>query len=597
MSETRTLPLAAFTIKEAKPTTVFGQIAKPKLSAASSASQALLLKASMPSDIPPDAIVSSAEIRVTPRETLTGSTTLTVKRNTSVLKSQVRWNNAPTFSGTASATLTRTGSAADVVWPLTVTDDVQDFVAGTLTNWGWRLTTDATTARAFYGATSAASHPVLVVTYALPGEPPTDLMPTGGAVSVAKPVLTFTTPPGTVAVQVRIDPASNPGTAWVSAEIPATSGVVRLATTTYPGLANGATTAWQARYQRTDTGWSDYSDWFTFSRVDQPTLTITSPTTTPGDGTPPFSWTFTGQTAWRARLLSASGAVLSDSKEQSGTDTTWQPTKGLTTDGQTGTAEVSTRDAVVRVATSGAPTWVTTTKTITFTPDNALTAFNSLTATQTDTSPIVTLTAVRSAGVSDEVVVYRTSGSRPQEQIARVAGVDTFTGTTFTWQDATAPPNLVSVYKVVPVTGTSVGKNGPTATITVRCDGLWLIDPDDLAAAVLYGEDEGDWTVEEIAVDHQPAAGEVVRRRLFRPPPRGTATGDIVDGPYQTADETMAVLDAFAEAEPSHVYRFVAGHENIAVKIANVTHRPTPLSGPRDRHAVGGWSWRGTTED
>jgi hypothetical protein len=593
VSETRTLPLAAFTIKEGKPTTVFGQLSRPKLNAGSGTEQTLLLKATLPTDVPVDAIVTSAEVQIVPRETLTGSTTLTLRRNTSTLRSQVRWNNAPTFSGTATDAVTRTGSAAGVVWPFAVTADVQGFVAGALVNHGWRLTTNATTAREFYGATAGKNQPVLVVTYALPGEPPTDLMPTGGAVSVAKPVLTFTTPPGTIAVQVRIDPASSPGTAWVSDEIAATAGVVDLATTTYPGLADAATTTWSARYQHSDVGWSDWSDWFEFSRVDQPTLTLASPSTTPGDGTPPFSWTFTGQVAWRAKLLSASGAVLSDSKDQAGTDTTWTPDKGLTLANPTGTAVVSTRDAVVRVATSGAPTWVTVTRSLTFTPSLALAEFDSLTATQGDSSPIVTLTGERSAGVPDEVVVYRTTGDGEQERIARMDGVDFFSGSTFTWQDATAPPNRVSVYKVVPVTNGDVGANGPTATITPRTDGYWLIDPDDLTAAVLYGEDDGDQVVEEIAVEHQPAAGKSVRRRLYRPPPRGSISGDIVDGPYQTADETMAVLDAFAELPSDHVFRNVAGHENRAVTAANIQHRPTPLSGPRDRHASGGWTWRG----
>jgi hypothetical protein len=596
VSETRTLPLAAFTVKEAKPGTAFGQIARPALSDAASAAQELLLKVTLPTDLPPDAIITAAEIQVVPRETLTGTTTLTVRRLTSALKARVKWNNAPTYSGTATDSLTRTGSAAGVMWPFDVTADVQGFVAGTLTNYGWRLTTDATTARQFYGATAGKNQPVLELAYALPSEPPTDLMPTGGAVSVDKPVLTFTTPPGCIAVQVRIDPASDPATAWVSDEIAATAGVVDLATTTYPGLANGATTAWSARFERTDTGWSDWSDWFEFARVDQPALTLVSPDATPGDGTPTFSWTFTSQQAWRARLLSASGKVLDDSGEQAGTDTTWQPAKGLTLANPLGVAEVSARDDEVRIATPGAPTWVTTTLDLTFTPDDALVPLDSLEAIQPDGSPIVTLHGQRAEGIPDEVVIYRRTGLGDEEQVARVTGTDVFDGTSFAWSDATAPPNRVSEYRVVPVTGNVVGSDSPTATAIPTCTGLFLIDPDDLTVAVLYGEDEGDWSVEEIAVEHQPSNGESIRRRLFRSPPRGNAQGDIVDGPYQTADETMAALDAFAATEPDHVYRYVAGHENIAVKVSNVMHRPTPLSGPQDRHAIGGWSWRGTTE-
>lgn len=600
MSETRTLPLSAFTIKQAKPTEPFGQLADPPLSGTSGSVRALLLRAAIPSDVPSDALVTAAHVDVVPRETVTGATTWTLRRNTEAVKARVRWENAPTYSSTASAVLTRTGSAAGVVWPLTssggqsIAADVQGFIAGTLSNFGWRLTQDASTSPRLFGAVAAKNQPVLVFTYAIPGEPPTGLMPAGGAVSTGKPVMTFTTLPGTVAVQVRIDPTATIGTAWTSDEIPATAGVVDLTTTTYPGLVAGASTMWQARYQDADTGWSDWSEWVEFSRVDQPTLTLASPTATPGDGTPPFSWTFTGQTAWRARLRDAAGKVLDDSLVQSGTSTTWTPAKGLTKTGQVGTAEVSTRDAVARIATPNAPTWVTVTRQITLTPSNALAPLSNLTAVQGDASPLVTLSATRPTGVPDEVIVYRQSGEADEVRVARLAGVDVFTGNDFQWTDPTAPPNRVSVYRVVPVTNSEIGTTDVVVPATPRCDGLWLIDPDTLRCAVIYGRDDGSWTVDELAVEHQPAEGEVRRRRLFRPPPSGEQSGDIVDGPYATADEVMATLDAFAEQEPDHIYRYAAGHENIAVRLSDISHRPTPSSGMANRHAVASWSWRAT---
>lgn len=597
MSETRTLPLSVFTIKEARPTEVFGQLSRPPLVAGSGSEQAMLLRATLPDDIPSEAIISSAEVQIVPRETLSGSNTLSLHRNTTRLRAHAKWNNAPPTSGTATDSVTRTGSAADVVWPFAVTADVQSFVSGLKTNFGWRLSTDSTTLRRFYGATAGKFQPVLVVAYSVPGEPPTDLMPAGGAVSVAKPVVTFTAPPGTVAIQVQIDPDADAGTAWESDETPATAGVLDLSATTYPGLADGSSTSQRARYEHTDTGWSDWCDWVTFSRANQPTLTITSPSSTPGDSTPPFEWSFAGQTAWRARLLDAAGRVLSDSNVQPGADPGWTPARGLSPASPNGTVEVSARDAVVRVATPGAPTWVTATQAVTFTPSNALAAFTDFTAVQIAGTPLVRLTATRDGGIPDEVVVYRQSGLEDEVQVARVPGLDVMTGTAFEYVDCTAPPNLVSTYRLEPVTDNVIGDEGPTSTLTVAdFPGLWLIRPSDLRVAVLMGQDEGSWASPEIAAEHQPADGETIRRRLLRLPPRGDISGDIIDFDYQSADETMAAMDDFAASDPGLVYRYVAGHRNVAVRAHEIDHRPTPLSGRRDRHAVGSWGFRVTDD-
>lgn len=599
MTETRDLPLSAFTIKEKKPSEPFGQVANPPLSGDSD-EQVLLLRATLPSDIPTYAVVTAATIKLRNRESMPGSHTLTLRRNTAAVRANVKYNNAPTFSGTATATLTKSGASPDTLWSFTtasggsVAADVQGFLAGSFPNYGWRLSQDASAVRRFWGAVAAKFQPVLSLTYAIPGEPPTDLMPTGGAVSVPKPILTFSVPPGTTAIQVQVDPASNPVTAWESDEVAAVSGVLNLADTDYPGLANLAATTWRARYLHADTGWSDYSDWYDFSRVDQPALTITSPDATPGDGTPPVAWTFTGQAAWRARLLDASGTVLSDSLEQSGTDLGWQPTRGLTSTNRTGIIEVSARDAVVRVATPGTSTWVKTTLPVTFTPSQALAPFSDFRIMQVADSPIMLLNAERAEGVPDEVVVYRQTGEGVEEQVARVVGLDHFDGEVFEYADPTAPPNVVSVYRIVPVTDGVVGDVGPSMTVVPRCIGLWLIDTEDLRAAMLLGDDAGSWDIAELASEHQPTNGEPLRRRMFRLPPRGDHVGDIVDTQFATADETMATLDAFAAADSDHIYRLVAGHENVAVRAHGIFHRPTPRSSVEQRHALGGWSFRVT---
>jgi hypothetical protein len=125
-------------------------------------------------------------------------------------------------------------------------------------------------------------------------------------VSISKPVLQFDS--GDIAaVQVQVDPAANATTpAFDSGVVATTQPQLDLATTSYAGLATGASTQWRARVTDDAGRVSPWSQWVTFSRVAKPVVTITQPVGTVWESTPPIMWTSAGQVAYRVTVARAS---------------------------------------------------------------------------------------------------------------------------------------------------------------------------------------------------------------------------------------------------------------------------------------------------
>lgn len=566
------LNLTAVQVRDVKPTLAYGVPASLRLD---SGSDMGLLRASMPSGIPANAVVSSASLVVAQRDAWAGSRTLTVRRNAAKFTTGTTFNTKPSLTGTA-VDVTQSDTAAGATWSFNVATDVQAFISGTATNYGWRLTTSDATARTVYGSQAPTAQPYLLVEYLVPAEAPTDLHPSGGAVSLAKPTLTFTGDPDMTHLQVQIDAAADEVTPdFDSGEVPATAGVLDLASTAYAGLSNTASTQWRVRV-RNPLGLSGWSEWASFSRADFPTLTITAPGATTADGTPPVTWTFAGQVAWQAFLFDAAGKQLATSDPQVGTTQAWTPPKGLTDNGQAGTVEVHAFDAVDREATPGAPAYAVDTQPFTVALSGSVGVMDSLTATQDGTTPGVVLAGVRAAGIPDEVGIYR-DGSL----VARMPGTEVFTGTAFTWTDYTAAMNHPATWRVAPIVNGNTASGGPTATLTPQCRGIWLIDPDADLQAVLWGDDDDGWGPRDVAVTQTPIGpdAEVSRRRLLRLPRSRTESGPVLDVGDQSAADTILALETFAENDAGHVYRLVLGDLNLPVIVGDIAHGPTPLDG------------------
>lgn len=572
MSTYRVL-LTAVSVQSAKPSYHYGALSRipVKVSAAH-----MLLRG--PVSLPKNAVITAAAVHVNQDDTSTeGSWGLTVRRNFTAWPSNVTWGTKPAVTDTTHA-LAKTNPPFGTWWVIDVTSDVQGFVSGTKANYGWRLASTSSTQHFMRGHNATVRQPYLEITYVIPPKVPTGLSPQGGAVTVDKPVLTFAVDSGTLGVQVQVDAAADSvSPAFDSGEITATAGVVDLADTAYTGLADGSSTYWRAR-TKNSYGWSAWSAWADFSRDDLDAVTITDPTATPADGSPPFVWSFAGtQTAWQATLLNSSGVVLDDSGVVAGMDTDWTPARGLTENGDTGTARVRVWDDVTRIATSGQPAYSEASVDFTVTFDGTVDPMDTLVASQVAGSPGVTLAGTRAAGIPDEVVVFRDG-----VQVDRFPGTDAFTSSTaFSWTDWSAPLGAAATYRLAPVVNGAVASGGPTATITPTGQGLWLVDPDTDTVATLWGTDEGSWNADDVATVHVPVADDapIVRRRLRRGTMVGSISGTVASAAGVDAADVLAALAAFKLNDAGHVYRLIAGHLNLQVIVGDIVVAPTPISG------------------
>lgn len=256
--------------------------------------------------------IQSAKVRFWNGQLWSGAVNLAVARTaTSWSVSKVNWNNQPTTTGTQ-PNITKTNAAAKTMWEIDVTALMQ-LVSDGAAWYGFRVWINNNTAGKWVYSTQASSlKPELEVTWSDAPQAPSVLTPSGGrVVSIDKPTLSFnfTDVAGDKTIQaaeIQIDPAANGTTpAWTTATanpggLPLDSAQVDLSTTTYPGLAEDATTQWRVRVEDGTGLWSDWSTWTSFKRDSFGALSIDNPAASPNniitDPSPPIFWTYTGHT-------------------------------------------------------------------------------------------------------------------------------------------------------------------------------------------------------------------------------------------------------------------------------------------------------------
>lgn len=580
------LNVSLLSVQSARPAYPYGQIASIPLQANAANG---LARVSIPGDVPSNAVVTKADIVLYARDDYTGSRTFAAQRNlTSDRGSKSTWNNRPDVTGT-SHPVTVGAVAKRTQIRIDVAADVQLFVSGAAVNYGWRIFSGESTARRVFGSAADRFRPYLDLEYEVPATKPTDLSPNGGAVSVAKPTLTFAVPEGTTAIRVLIDPAADAVSPdWDSGEVPSTVGLLALSGTTFPSLALDASTSWAA-FAKGPLGWSAMSDWATFSRVAKRVVTITAPGPTTGDTSPTIAWTSTGPGApssWLAELrdgvtnalIAKSGWVSSDSQE-------WSPPKGLARAGQKGRAVVHEVDDVDRVATPGDPIEATDTHDFTVVALGAAPGVEALTGSQVDHSPAVRLQWVGVTGDAWRI-------TRDGEWLDLVEGAER------EYVDYTAKPNRRHVYQVLPATDAGeVSPNGPMFTITPTIAGAWLMDPEDGTRAFLLTREVPTVDMAEQAVTHDVVGSGPVRRRVGVLPPSGTISGELHDVWDYLAADSLAVLYDYKQRDAGYVYRLAFANWNIPVTIGDLTISPTGLSGSDGRVEAASFTWQQTADE
>lgn len=522
-----------------------------------------------------------------------GTHTVSVKRLSERARfGKLTWNNKPgTTGGTKDATVTSPTPAQAV--NIDVTSHVQQWADGD-PNYGWRVSTDSTTALKLWGFDSD-NPPILTVQYAISPSQPVDLSPSGGAVSVAKPVVTFDavdlSQPGDMsALQVQIDPAANAtAPAFDSGEVASSIPELDLSATAYAGLADGASTSWRARYKSGEGVWGDWSEWVTFSRAAKGTLTITNPAAPPNnfvtEATPPFIHSFTGtQVAWRKWITEQADKteILANSHKTDGADTSWTPPKKRIHDDGSYTIWVRVWDDVDRVATPGDPAYVEASRNFTFQQDATVDAPVMVSAAQQGVTPFVDLTFTR-ATAPDSWTILRDG----KVIDALVDPADTLTtGTTHVYTDAGATPQVAHTYEVRAVVNGKASPKSATGTVTTRPAGGWLLDLETGEGQQLL-DLSVDYSEPDMAGVYRTRTGIVRVRQAL-----GVAEGKVEGNIVENAGHDIAAATAFVKAmEKRGTCQLVWNDMSLEVQIGNVAVW-TPPNVSRDRvKAVGFDFW------
>lgn len=594
MSTSKTILLSAYSIQSAKSGTVFGQLSSMPMR---SAQAGMLAQVSL-AGIPKNATITNAFVRINIAQAYSGSLTASVYRRTATWPAKVTWANRgalTTAIGSKTLSSPKTGAQFDIP----VTAMVQQMVSGTVANRGLYIGLDTSTSAAlkFWGPKASGGRPALYVTYTVTPPTPTNLEPSDAVVSDPAPTLVWAADPSIAGMQVQVDPTANATSpAFDSGQVATTGGLYDLAeegaAAGFVPLTDGQTTMWRVR-QQTSGGWSPWTAWVPFTYTARPELVITSPAGTPdangripvSDGTPPLTWTFAGtQAAWRARLLSETGAVIADSGRLASTDTDWTPPLGLVTDGQTGTIELTVWDTSGRASSPGHPAESIDQVDIVLDPDPVPEPFAGTTVTGNGWEPELTITGHRSE-IPDFVTL-----DRDGREVARYPGVDVMApatggGYTATVTDLGARMNRDHTWSLRPVVNNAKGPVGAVARLVPRCMGIWLYDQNG-DPVVLWGDDSADQAQTETAIVHQPlgesAVVAPVRRRLVRAAASGSLSGRLISvaggGSSWPIDVMEARLRAWAQNDAGDPYTLILGNYSGRVILGDITILEQPLS-------------------
>jgi hypothetical protein len=598
----KNIPLTMYSVRQPKPDKKFGAPAQVPLNDATGSDEKWALVRGSMKAIPDDAVVQSAELRVYAGKAFVGSVTVSAGANPDGnWGSGVRWSNRPTPTGTTLASATVVNPAAGALFSIS---------GASLTAWvATRVTTGLAlkvnqNADFFLSGSSAADlRPVLVVTYVVVPDPPGSLRPSGGAVSVPKPDLTFDGPDDMSAFQVQFSTDGGSSVAFDTGSTAATQGYYVQAAGSPTPVSGVTTLSWRARVTN-PSGTSAYSDWASYTYRPLPVVTITNPVdgSNQVDGTPPLTWTVTGpvsQTGWKAEINNASDRVIDDSNGWQDEPATraWTPSRGVKVPGGSGSNRLYVRDdSVTRAGGANAPTHVVLKTSWQTVESSAVSGISGLAVNVVN--GVVTITGTRGAGTPDTVSLLRDGVKVPlwdleNDPVLKGAeGTKFFVGGAFTIPDYTADLRRQHTWKVVTYVG---GNPAGAGTVTARPfdGGCYLLNPRDGTKVEVWGLGDApsnEEVVAENSVLHVPVTNglvvEPVRRRLTRTTKAGTVTGVALDA---EADR----LQGWVEGAQQDRYRLVFGINNYSVILGDYSPQDSfyseQLSQERTQFTLNWW--------
>lgn len=535
-----------------------------------------------------------------------GSITITLTAvNAKWAAKKLTWNNKPVaVKGTAVA-LTKNPSAG-TVWAFNVTEAIQDAADGGAF-WGWQITASAGDALTFKSSAAKSGKPWLAVDYVLPPAAPVDLVPEAGAVSVAKPTLSWVYADRTgdsridaVRVQVNTTEAGFSAPEWDSGAVPSETPTLNLAATTFPGLNNGDVLYWRALVKGDSGKWSAWSDPAVLTRANKGGLSIIAPAEAPNDFveefTPPIVWSLSGRTQRAYQVLvadaAAPGVYLYNSGRVGGTASETTLPQGVLVDDRSYVLTVRVWDTVDRETTPGDVSYVEASRTFAVRLSATVTPPDTLDVGMNPDRPNIVLTWTRDT-MPDSWTIERDN----QVIAADIDGDDVLVGgSTYAWVDNSAKPGKAHRYVVRAVANGRASLGGPVRIYRPSgSHGIWLGDP---AAAVwvrLKGSSLSGLTMTDTETVLTPVnAKRRIRLVSGQQGYAGTIAGVLADNSdgYDVADG-LAALTAIKKASKTGVFRLVGADLNIPVEISQLTWTPEDnTSIDNRRYAVSFQAWQ-----
>jgi hypothetical protein len=553
-----TIPLTTYLVKENRPAYPIGSPGVLTVQTPGSAQHIILCR--VPIDqIPVGAVVTSAVVQFWTTAAKSGSSPIRIRPIDESWKSSVTFSNRPAL-GSVITTTTIVAPVLGALYSFVVTA-----WANTRSRNGLALDTTITTTNSLSGSSAAINKPVMVVDYYTPNDTPVGLSPHGGAVSVPKPILSYTGDQDMDHQQIQYSSDGTvAGIVFDTGSIPATTGRYDPAAGA-PALATGASIYW--RVQTTGGGGtSPWSPWVSYSYQPIAQPVITAPLTETDDGSPTMTWTVTDQVSWQAELKQGSDVLSKSTWDVNTVTRDWSPSKGVPLPDGNGLLVLRTTDSISpRVAAEGAPVYAEVTKPFATVLAGTDTPITNL-AVNFD-EPVPVITGHRALGVPDEIALKRDGSvvniwDDDGNPVHWAPGADFFTGTNFAIPDYTANPRVEHEWSVLTrhngVTSLESGK----IKDTLVTGSVWIVNPRTGKTIEVLGNNDVPVVAqltEEGSILHTPVHGnlvvEPVRRRLMRTTRSGAIEGLVLNG-----DEGR--LNSWALSDSRLRYRLIFGKVN-----------------------------------
>ena len=512
-------------------------------------------------------------------------------------ESTLNYSNQPGISG-STATLTQAQSADGLDWAVDVTALVQAMCNGTA-NHGFRLSTTATSEQKFYSYNNPDFQPYLEVEWADVPDTPTELSPAGGsAVSIAKPILLFNyhDPLGDdmAGLQVQINPTNSfISPAFDTGTVSSTDPEYDTSSGSYGGISVSATAWWRVRVLNAAGNWSAWSDAVSFTRTAKGTLTLSSPTSAHiTDPTPTVIWSLSGatQTGYRITVWDDTEDNVNpvyDTGRRSSTATSLTLPKGVISD-ETHTYRIRVRvwDTLGRAATPGDPSHTEVVTSVTYV-DGVPAAPSAVTVAQVASGQPHIAIGITIASAPDFFSIVRNG-----KIIDVIAPTDLPppVGTTYTFRDRSAAPNVNYTYKVRSKIGSDTGpaRTGTPNPYLYRVGEVWLLDFSTPASSRLVpirvNLQDCTFSMPDVVGNYNPInANRVITITHALQGLSGHIAGRIVDIAGLDAEDSVADMLWF-KARPTNQLRMTLGAQNLRVEIQNVDLSPLATSDPDARH-------------